>query len=177
MIPNAFKYKFLGLVEQMTKGLQRILHIAAMLLNKAGQTKHSIDKSSYGDIGGEMLSKMINLTNAAGCAGPELLSLQHRSQPSFEMGSWPSVRGSFLRKSLAGGGQLPNPPGVEARTNLHSAAFWRGVCSVTVDLDVSCCIGEAQFARILCFAPTIGEEKTPRAEERSYKYASMPTDL
>jgi hypothetical protein len=52
----------------MIKGLQRILRIAG------------IDKAAHGDIGGETLSKMINLTNAAGCAGPELLRLQNGSQ-------------------------------------------------------------------------------------------------
>ena len=70
---------------------------------------HAHRQSSYGDIGGEMLSKM---SNAAGCAGPELLELQHNITPSFEM------RGSFLGKPLAGSEQLPDPQG-----GSNSAAF------------------------------------------------------
>jgi hypothetical protein len=119
---------------------------------------------------------MINLTNAAGCAGPELLGLQHKSQPSFEMGSWPFVRGSFLSKSLAGCGQLPNPPGVEARTNLHSAAFWRGVCSVTVDLDVSCCIGKHNLPGSSVLRPQLVKRKRHvRRNARTNMQACPPT--
>lgn len=80
-----------------------------------------------------MLSKMINLTNAAGCAGPELLGLQDRSQPSFEM------RGSFLGKPLE---QLPNP--------IQPPSYLAVLRSTTRQDPL--------------FRATIGEEKTPRAE-------------
>lgn len=55
----------------------------------------------------------INLTNVAGCVDPRASRLQHRSQLSFEMESWPSASGSFLGKLLADGEQTSNLQGLK----------------------------------------------------------------